>query len=207
MKHPLRGKLVHLHPVHPEDYHLLADWASDPAHLGLWTADRRILSHEEAVERAVYRLQNVELTRFMVIDNVTEESVGTVFAYDAHLDDGYCFFTVYTVPDFVGKGHGAEAAILMADYLFSNFSWLHKLYSDVYEYNTRSLRLNRKAGLQEEGCFREHRFYAGRRWDMYRFALYRHQWEERRSSYLSIQNDEMIEPDGRKDLPHLRSLR
>lgn len=186
MKHPLRGKLVHLRPVHPGDYGLLTEWASEPADLGLWTADRRILSHEEAVDRVIFRLQNVEFTRFMAMDNVTEEPAGTVYAYDAHPDDGYCFFTVYTMPDFVGRGHGAEAAILMADYLFSNFSWLHKLYSDVYAYNTRSLGLNRKAGLQEEGCFKEHRFYAGQRWDMHRFALYRCQWEEQRGSRLSV---------------------
>jgi len=181
METAMKGKLVHLRPVHPGDYDLLARWSSDPAHLGLWTADRRILSQEEAVERAVYRLQNMEFMRFMVVDNLTKEPVGTIFAYDAHPDDGYCFFTVYTVEEFVGKGHGAEAAMLMIDYLFNNFAWLHKLYTDVYEYNTRSLHLNRKAGLKEEGCFREHRFYAGQRWDLYRFALYRQQWEQYRT--------------------------
>jgi RimJ/RimL family protein N-acetyltransferase len=193
MNYALCGKFITLRPVYPDDYELLAEWASNLDQLGLWTSDRLILSHEEAVERTIYRLRDVELVRFMIASNGKESDVcGTVYAYDHHPQDGYCFVTVLVTPENVGKGFGADAAIMTVDYLFSNFSWLHKIYSDVYAYNDHSLRMNRKAGLNEEGHFREHRFYAGKRWDLYRFALYRSEWCERRNHYFRYDAGEIV---------------
>lgn len=61
------------------------------------------------------------------------------------------------------------------DYLFTCFPY-RKVYAETYEFNSDSRRALENGGFVQEGHFRQHVWYDGRYWDLYKYALYREWW-------------------------------
>jgi len=99
-------------------------------------------------------------------------SIGTIYAYSLNLTDRHLFVTTYITKEFQGLGYGPEVFALFIEYLFENLP-LYKVYTDVYSYNTNSVRCLKKAGFVEEGRFVGHRLVNGTRYDMMRLALFK----------------------------------
>jgi ribosomal-protein-alanine N-acetyltransferase len=59
-----------------------------------------------------------------------------------------------------GKGYGTEAVKLATDFAFKELN-LNKLIAGIYEGNTGSYRAFIKAGYQDAGRLKKHRFYNG----------------------------------------------
>lgn len=183
----LRGRLVDLQPIAQATLPHLYRWNTDISSLMLWTNRRDLCTYEQFIAETEWRLKNVVLSQLMIFETSTNNPVGTVFAYDANIGDGYAFGAIYIDHTYRRKRYGLEALCLFIDYLFAYFP-LRKLYSDVYAYNAHSLAIMHAAGVIQEGCFREHRYYRGKYADLYRFALYARDWpaiQERCKSYIA----------------------
>lgn len=179
----LTGSRISLTPVTGEDLSYLYKWAIDVESMMLWTNRRNIPPLQHYIEESEVRIKSNIITQLMIHQNDINTTIGTVYAYDAHLTDGFLFMTLFLINSHISQGYGAEASLLFIDYLFSYFP-LRKIYTEVYDYNERSLHFHRRAGLQEEGCFLQHRFFNGVYADLYRFALYRSAWPEIRNRYI-----------------------
>jgi RimJ/RimL family protein N-acetyltransferase len=184
----LIGKNVRLLPIRYESIRYLYEWTIDVENAMLWTNKREIPPYEQYVQEIEWRLKNNILTQLMIHKADEDSPIGTIYAYDSNTSDGYTFVTIYLVPSCTRIGYGTEASMLFTDYLFA-YMPLRKIYTDVYGYNDRSLHVIRAAGLIEEGCFRQHRWFNGRYADLYRFALYAKDWPEIRSRYLDAMSD------------------
>ncbi|MBI1925137.1 GNAT family N-acetyltransferase [Candidatus Poribacteria bacterium] len=164
----LRGKGFSLRTVSQDHLAHLHKWDSDITSLYLWTGRRNPLSEIGYREFVASRAKE---GHFLIIHR-DEIPVGFIYSYDLNLTDGFLFITIFMDPSSRGKGFGAKAGILFADYLFAYYP-MRKIYCDVFDYNHESLSAIRKAGFEVEGAFKEHRFYGGTYHTLYRFALYR----------------------------------
>jgi RimJ/RimL family protein N-acetyltransferase len=165
-----------LAPVSRADIELLHGWEADPASLRLWTTRKDILSQEEFAQLFASRLRSYYHVFFMI--HISGRPVGFIYSYEPNFLDGHAYVTAFVETVCRDRGIAARAGLLFAHYLFSYFSF-RKLYCDVFEYNSRSLTALKGAGLSVEGVFRDHRFYGGRHWTMYRLALYREDFYRR----------------------------
>lgn len=98
--------------------------------------------------------------------------MGMIYSYNFNLTDGHVFMGGYIPEEFRKKGYGAIACAMLVAYLFEFFP-LHKIYFEALEYNKLSQSMLQNFNFVEEGKFKEHRFYNGKRHDLLRFAAYR----------------------------------
>lgn len=189
----IRGRLMGLRPVWPEDFPLLYDWFTDKSEAPLWTTQHRqvapfqhFIPQLEAWVRDSVTMMKVDLERGAVF--------GFARAYNIDLADGYAWVQAYTVPHYRARRHGAESAILFSRYLFEQFP-LRKICSEVFEFNEVAMRLNEKIGFRAEGRLKNHTWYRDRYWDHVFYSLMREDWEQivSRFSFLSAVEDELAE--------------
>jgi RimJ/RimL family protein N-acetyltransferase len=77
--------------------------------------------------------------------------------------------------DYWGKGYGTDAKMQLINYGFNTLN-LHKLCSDVYAFNERSLKYSLTCGYQEEGRRRQHAFVDGQYVDVVHLGLFQEDW-------------------------------
>ncbi len=75
-----------------------------------------------------------------------------------------------------GQGYGSEALQLALKFAFHELN-LYRVQATVFEYNSRSQAMFKKAGFQQEGSFREFLNRDGQRYDMLLYGLLRREWE------------------------------
>ena len=109
-------------------------------------------------------------TRFYIIQD-DDQSVGFIYAYDYHSLDRTAKMSVYILPDYRDIGIGALATIQFLDRMFTEYN-LKKIYSFVYGFNQKSYACNVDAGFVQEGCLKEDKYFNGKFFDMYIFAMY-----------------------------------
>lgn len=77
-----------------------------------------------------------------------------------------------------GCGYTTEALIAILPLAFKQLA-VHRLYAEVIIENTGSVRVLEKAGFQREAHLRETKFFRGRWWDQYIYALRAATWRDR----------------------------
>lgn len=185
----LTGDRVCLRPVERGDYALFHAWRSDLEHLHLWSAQRRIATFEELTQEleGVIRTMNT----LSVAELETNAAVGFVQAFGMDIVDRYAHLRMYIEPSRQHLGYGLEAGLLFTRHMFYNYG-LRKLYAEVFEHNSTTLKWLERIGFVEEGRLRQHTWYRDRYWDMVVLALYREAWDVRNSRWnqlLGIRED------------------
>lgn len=170
----LLGKRVRLRPLEEADMSTMYGWRNDMSSLHLWSVRRHIVTFDEFVAELETDFATDRHIQLMIERTADSSVVGTIYSYNAQFIDGHCWITTYVKHGKTGMGFGAEAVALMLAYLFSYFGF-HKIYAEVYDYNEASTQSLVSAGFVEEGRFREHRFFAGKRHDVIRYAIYSNQ--------------------------------
>jgi RimJ/RimL family protein N-acetyltransferase len=75
-----------------------------------------------------------------------------------------------------GRGFGTDAARLMLDLGFRDLR-LHRIYLDVFAFNTRAIRMYERLGFVHEATLREAEKQHGRRVDVLLMSILREEWE------------------------------
>lgn len=76
------------------------------------------------------------------------------------------------------RGLGFEALVLWTNYLFRGHEHLNRLDVRTWSGNDAMIALAKKAGFQQEACFREARRVDGQLYDALIFGLLRKEWEQ-----------------------------
>jgi len=63
--------------------------------------------------------------------------------------------------EYWGKGYGTDAMLALLDFAFNHMN-LHRVYLQVYDFNTRGIRSYEKCGFKKEGALRDDRFSRGK---------------------------------------------
>lgn len=160
-----------LKPLERQDYKQLFAWHTDQRNLHLWQVSKEIMNYEDFVADFDRRMRR-SIDFCMIIYNIdTHERVGMVYNYNSNRTDKTTFLCVYISPDYAHQAHGLRAAELFLQYLFYNHAF-RKIYIEVFGYNKKVVRLAQMYGFEQEGHYKEHRWYGDRFWDLHVLALY-----------------------------------
>jgi len=178
----LQTKRIKLRPIiEDKDMPLLFQWRNDARTMHLWIGRNFPVSWEQFKDELFADFNRDRHIQLMIEKG--KQTIGTIYSYSPNFSDGTVFVTTYLSADYTKRGYGVEALLLFADYLMTYYPF-RKIYLESYEYNRLSKQTLEKGHMEEEGCFKAHRYFDGRYWNLYRFALYQERLDEVRA-YLA----------------------
>ena len=104
--------------------------------------------------------------------------IGFVIAYEYLPDDSHMKVSVYVKPEFQHGAYGLVAVVKFVDFLFTYYN-LNKIFTEVYEFNTPSIKLHNTFGFSKEGHLKDYKYYNGKYHDMIIFSITRRNFYER----------------------------
>ena len=172
----LRGELVYLRPLEPEDADLVSRWYEDDRVRKLMgdpptSYARRRQRYEDAVTK-----DGDDVYRFIIARLADDEPVGRTDLFFVDRANGSCAFGL-TIGDPAawGQGLGTDAVAAIQDFAFGELR-MERLWLDTDAHNERAQAVYRKAGFQVEGILRHVWFQDGRYTDDVRMAILRDEW-------------------------------
>jgi len=168
----LETRRLRLRPIEEKDFLILHRWRNEKEYIQMCSNRRNPVNFERFVVELKHDLGKNRHLQLLIEVKDGNTPIGTIFSFDLNSIDGYVFIATYIIGEYQKRGYGAEASILFLCYFFDHFP-LHKIYFETFEYNQHSLSTLRTAEFIEEGRFKEHRFFEGKRYDVIRFAAYR----------------------------------
>src|SRR3954470_5813797 len=171
------GDRIFLRPLEVEDGPLIQVWLNDTENHQYLARFRPLNGAEE--RRWLETLhERTEDHVFGVALKDGERLIGTCGLHGAVLPHRRAQLGIAIgVPEFQGKGYGAEAIRLLLGYGFETLS-LHRVGLDVYDGNVRGIRCYEKVGFRREGTRREARWWGGRWWDIHDYGILEQEWKD-----------------------------
>ncbi|MFH1336727.1 MAG: GNAT family protein [Candidatus Zixiibacteriota bacterium] len=84
--------------------------------------------------------------------------------------------------EYWGKGYGTDAMFALLDFAFNHMN-LHRVYLQVYDFNTRGIRSYEKCGFKKEGALRDDRFSRGKYHDTIIMGILKGEFENLSKEY------------------------
>jgi RimJ/RimL family protein N-acetyltransferase len=163
----IKGKLVGLTAVEKEDLKSLKDWRNNTefrkhfreyrelnmAMQEKWF-EQKVVNDSTTMMFSIKRLSDNELIGccgFVYINWVHKHADLSLYIgwKDAYIDD---------------KGYAKEACDLLLNYGFNELG-LNKVWTEIYEFDTKKKKLYDKFGFHQDGLLRENYFYDGKWWN------------------------------------------
>lgn len=182
MKDILRGKLIRLAAVDPEEVSKhFADWNRDSEYKRLLDTEAPHLhspkSIKEWLEKEMEGMGNT-MHWFTIRTIAQDQLLGDITLDVINWNHRDAYVGLGIGPrDFWGKGYGTEAMNLILQYGFSELN-LHRITLTVFEYNPRAIRSYEKSGFRHEGSLREAILREGKRWDIHYMGILREEWTQ-----------------------------
>lgn len=183
MRQLLKGKLVHLAAVDPEEASkAFASWNPDSELKRLLDSgparQSSAKSTKEWLEKELGECGD-HMFWFTIRSVEGDQLLGDITLDVANWAARDAFVGLGIGPrDFWGKGYGTEAMQLVLEYAFLEVN-LRRVTLTVFEYNPRAIRSYEKTGFRHEGRARGALFREGRRWDMLYMSILRADWMEK----------------------------
>ncbi len=165
------GKNVILRPIERCDIALLVKWLNDPQ------VNEHLDVDSPVTELALQK--DVDPATWFMIDVPSEaRTVGSTRLKNINNRDRRAEFSIVIgEKEFWGRGIGTEAVSLLVSHSFEQLD-LHRISSEVFSLNDRSIRMHAKLGFREEGRQREVWFKNGRYYDAVLFGLLKSEWKD-----------------------------
>lgn len=184
MNFTFESRSIGLRPIEEPDYPILLHWRNEERFLRLFSSRRNIVSLTEFVAETKRVLENgPRHIQFVIVRKKDNKVIGTTYSFNLDLTDGYVFINTYMDEEVERRGYGMIATLLLIRYLFDSFP-IHKIYFEVFAYNELSHSTMKSAEFIEEGRFKDHRFYGGKRHDVIRLAFYRDAFEKKARPFI-----------------------
>ena len=115
-------------------------------------------------------VQNDRHLQFLICIN--QQPIGTIFTYSYNKVDKYAFVSVFIEDEYANRSYGIKSFLKLSQQLFGSSINLYKLYIDIYDYNKKMLSIIDKCKFSIEGVFKDQHLANGKRYDVYRYAIY-----------------------------------
>jgi hypothetical protein len=178
---PLQGQCVELRPLMMQDYDAVHAMEVGPYLNPRWKF-RGTTPNPDQWQRHLW--ENV-LVQYLVCSPNRADPIGLVMAYKANFQDEHAYIAAARFREGERTPTMALGLVLLVNYVFHSWSF-RKLYFDTPEYNYPELASGVGRLIEEEARLREHLSFAGERWDLLTFALYREAWEQHGSRLLAL---------------------
>ena len=163
----ISGKKIGLRAVEIEDLPQLQEWRNKPEFRKHYREYRELNlgNQQQWYEKTVLNDKNTLM--FSIIDLETGNLIGCCgLCYinwvqrNAELSIYIGYNDIYIDPD----GYAYETCQLLFDYGFNELN-LHKIWSEIYEFDVRKIQIYNKFGFNKDAVLREHYFHEGKWWD------------------------------------------
>lgn len=156
----IKGTLVDLRAVEPDDIPLLARWLNDPEVMEYWGRPGYTVSVPEVESQE--RLQSARGTSHKyIIQAKSGEAIGQIDFYDLDWQNRSAWTSIMVgEQSFWSGGYGTDAMRTLLGYLFRQLQ-LHRVALNVHETNVRAQRSYGKNGFVQEGVMRDWAFFNG----------------------------------------------
>jgi RimJ/RimL family protein N-acetyltransferase len=177
----LRGKLVRLSAVSPEDLSkLFVGWIHNSEYWRLLSNGPAFPWTHEGVRKHIEKeLEKDDLRNFYFIIRTLEDDhiIGEAGLDGISYARGESYVGIgIGEPEYQGKGYGTDAMNIILRYAFTELN-LHRVSLTVFEYNPRAIRSYEKCGFRMEGRSREAFQREDRRWDVLHMGVLREEWQ------------------------------
>lgn len=165
----LEGRSVNLKIVEKEDLSLLAKWSNDSDYLGehLWLPQQSKTEWEKRYDSLTPD------TKWFFIEKKDGTKIGTMFHW---FIGNQLEISCVLASNERGKGYGAEATLLMVDYLFLTRDFV-RIQAHTDAENQVSQEVLQKAGFKKEGIIRKSVFTRGGWRDRALYSIIREEWK------------------------------
>jgi RimJ/RimL family protein N-acetyltransferase len=175
----LIGKKVILRPYRRSDLQNFIKWFNDPEviqYLGLYLPMTE-MAEEKYIEDLPSKGQTLAHFVIEAIEGNENKPIGTTGLSEINNKDRNATFGISIgEKDYWSKGYGTEATNLLIKYGFEQLN-LHRISSDAFSFNERSIRLHKRVGFKEEGRRQQRVFKNGQYYDVVEFGLLRSEWK------------------------------
>lgn len=179
------GKLVNLRPLERADVPTLRRWMNDPKTTQYLM---RVFPMMEKVEEEWLDSLAKSTTDFAlgIVTAKEKQLIGSIGLHRVNwVHRTATTGTVIGEREFLGKGYGTEAKMLLLDFAFNALD-LHSILSQVMAYNERSLSYGKKCGYEEVGRIpRWLRTIHGERCDEVLLLVTQEKWRPLWQKYLT----------------------
>lgn len=153
------GNFVKLQSLENEDYQLFSKWLR-PSNVSALARGAQDFVTVEELEKDIKNGN----TRYATVLTHEDEKIGFVSWQPQKYEGSYMIGGVIGDEKLWDKGYGAEAALLLLDYLF-HYKNAHKVQFINGLYNLRSVRFLIKSNVKIEGILRDYFFLDGKYYD------------------------------------------
>ena len=172
MKHPVR-----IRPITEADTDKIIAWRNAPSVMEHFIY-RTPLTRDDHLNWFHNRVQTGEVAQFMIIDEETEQEVGSVYLRDIDRQNQKCEYGIFIGEDSCrGKGIGSVAARLALGYAFETLG-LNRVFLRVFAENLRAQKSYENAGFRYEGTFHDDVIIDGEAHDMVFMGILRRDWKK-----------------------------
>jgi RimJ/RimL family protein N-acetyltransferase len=174
----LEGSRVKLVPLNSADTALIARWQQDTSYLRLLDANAAYPKSESQVGEWIREGQRGrEHFLFGIRVLLSDDLIGFLELGDVMWTHRNSWLTIAIgESEYRGRGYGSEALGLALDFAFRELN-LHRVQLTVFSYNDAAIHVYEKLGFQREGVYREFLERDGQRFDMYLYAILKHEWD------------------------------
>ncbi|USG66590.1 GNAT family N-acetyltransferase [Brevibacillus ruminantium] len=168
----MRGNFVALQPLEDEDYKLFSQWVC-PSKVSALARGAQDFVTEEEIRKDIVQGN----TRYATVVTHEGKKIGFVSWQPLKYEGSYMLGGVIGDPNLWDMGYGAEASLLLMDYLFHSKN-AHKIQFINGLYNLRSVRFLLKNKVTIEGILRDYIFLDGEYHDAVISSILRHEYYE-----------------------------
>ncbi len=159
----IRGEKITLRALEDRDLEHLRGWRNHPDLMKYHFSD---LPVSEADQRRWYHNYSGNSgTIVFIIENEEQAQVGYTILKNVDHKNRQAEIGLYLDPTQQGKGYGKDAFLCLMRYGFHELN-LHRVYLEVFAFNTKAIVLYEKLGFKEEGRLREAFFSQNRYHDI-----------------------------------------
>jgi RimJ/RimL family protein N-acetyltransferase len=177
----LAGKLVSLTAVERQDLALLKKWRNNPEFRKHFREYRELndVMQERWFENRVVNDHSTEM--FAIRDAANGELLGCAgLAYInwVHRHADLSLYIGWNDAYIDEKGYAEESCTLLLDYAFMEIG-LNKVWTELYEFDEKKIKLYGKIGFIQDGILRQHCFHKGRWWNSIILSMLAEEYEGR----------------------------
>jgi UDP-4-amino-4,6-dideoxy-N-acetyl-beta-L-altrosamine N-acetyltransferase len=161
-----------LRPIKPEDSAAVLGWRnSENVRRNMYT-DHVISENEHA--QWMKRVVEGDGAKYLIFE-IEGFPVGLVNVVQIDAGNSKCYWGFYIGVADAPPGSGSIMEYLALQYIFEELG-IRKLYCEVFAFNKTVIKLHKKFGFIEEGCFKQHVLKEGAYEDVLSMALFATEW-------------------------------
>jgi len=180
----LRGKRISITPIKREYIESFIKWLNDPEITQYLTIylPLTLMEEEEWLENLKNRQNTIHFSIVISKENNSGKLIGNCGIHNIDWKNRFGEAGIMIgEKEFHNQGYGTEAMELLLEYAFNTVN-LNRIELNVYDYNTRAIKLYKKLGFTEEGRRRQFMWNKGSYHDAILMGMLTEEWRERKKS-------------------------